>query len=397
MAGALSGIRVLDLGRFIASPFCGLLLADLGADVIRIERPDGNEDRFMGLLMPVGYSYTFANMNRNKRAITLNFEKSEKGKQILLELVKISDVVLHNFSPDAARAIGLTYENFKAVKPDVIFAQISAFGSIGPDQNRIGFDQILKGISGAMSISGFPDTPTKEQTPHIDYMTASLTALGIVSALYHRAQTGEGQEIDTSLLQTGVTFTATSIAEWEFAKVRRPQVGNRSHFLGPADLYQTKDNRWIMLCIITNSIWRRFCKHIGREDLLQDPRLKDDWGRWKHRDVIDPIIAKWVSSKTADEVISEAVKIPIPAGHCYDQSEVASDPQVKAMGVLAQVPFPDGSAEVNVTSPPIRMSVSPTAIYRSFPTVGQDNQDVYGTLLGYDKAKLAKLKEEGII
>ncbi|MDD5288792.1 MAG: CoA transferase [Dehalococcoidales bacterium] len=397
MAGALSGIRVLDLGRFIASPFCGLLLADLGADVIRIERPGGNEDRFMGFQMPIGYTYGFANLNRNKRAITLNFEKTDRGKEILLDLVKQSDVVVHNFSPEAAKAIGVTYENFKTAKPDIIFARVSAFGTTGPYQHRIGFDQIMKGVSGAMSISGFPSTPTKEQVPHIDYMTASLTALGIVSAIYHRAQTGEGQVIDTSLLQTGVTFMANFIAEWELAKVRRPQIGNRSHFVGPTDLYATKDGRWVMLCIQTNSIWRRFCRHIGREDLLKDPRFKDDFDRWGHRDIIDPIVAQWAASQTAAEIVAVSEKIPIPCGICYDQSEVASDPQVKAMEVLSQVPFPDGSTKVNVTSPPIRMSASPTKIYRSFPTVGQDNEAIFGKLLGYSKAELAKLKEEGVI
>ncbi len=397
MAGALSGIRVLDLGRFIAGPFCGLLLADLGADVIRIERPGGNEDRYMGLQMPIGYSYTFANMNRNKRAVTLNFEKSDKGKQILLDLVKYSDVVMHNFSPDAAKSMGVTYEKLKEVKPDIIFAQISAFGTNGPYQHRIGFDQIMKGISGSMSISGFQNTPTKEQTPHVDYMTASLTALGIVSAIYHRAQTGEGQFVDTSLLQTGVTLMSTFIAEWELGKISRPQTGNRSQFLGPADLYPTKDGRWVMICIITNSIWRRFCKYIGREDLLLDPRFKDDWGRWEHRDVIDPVIAQWVSEKTAAEVITEAEKIPIPAGHCYNQSEVANDPQVQATGILSQVPFPGGSPKVYVASPPIRMSVSPTEIRRSFPTVGQHNEEIFGGLLGYSKMELVKLKEQGII
>jgi crotonobetainyl-CoA:carnitine CoA-transferase CaiB-like acyl-CoA transferase len=397
MAGALSGIRVLDLGRFIASPFCGMLLADLGADVIRIERSSGNEDRYMGFQMPIGYSYGFANQNRNKRGITLNFEKTDKGKEILLDLVKHSDAVVHNFSPEAARGIGVTYENFKAVKPDIIFATVSAFGATGPYQHRIGFDQIMKGVTGAMSISGFPDTPTKEQAPHIDYMTASLTALGIVSAIHHRTRTGEGQAIDTCLLQTGVTFMANFIAEWELVQKRRPQVGNRSHFLGPADLYPTKDGRWVFVCLITNSIWRRFCKHIGREDLSSDPRFKDDWNRWEHRDILDPVVAQWVASKTMDEVIAEAEKIPIPAGKCYDQSEVASDPQVKAIGALTQVPFPDGSTTVHVTSPPIKMSASPTEIYRSFPTLGQDNEDVFGKLLGYSKAEIAKLKEEGII
>ena len=397
MAGALSGIRVIDLGRFVAAPFCAMLLADLGADVIRVERPGGNEDRFMGFNMPIGYSYIFANLNRNKRAITLNFEKSEKGKQMLFDLVKHSDVVVHNFSPEAAIAMGVTYENFKAVKPDIIYAQVSAFGNIGPYKKRIGFDQIIKAMSGAMWISGFPGAPAKEQTPHVDYMTACLTTIGIVSALYHREKTGQGQVVDTSLLQTGVTLTAPFISEWELGKKSRPQVGNRSQFYGPCDLYPTKDGRWVMLAIITNSIWRRFCEYIGREDLLKDPRFKKDFDRWEYRDIIDPLVANWVASQTAEEVIAAAEKIPIPAGICYKQSEVANDPQVKATGVLSLVSFPDGSGKVNVTSPPLKMSVTPTKISRSFPAVGQHNEAVFGKLLGYTNKQLSKSKEEGVI
>jgi crotonobetainyl-CoA:carnitine CoA-transferase CaiB-like acyl-CoA transferase len=179
--------------------------------------------------------------------------------------------------------------------------------------------------------------------------------------------------------------------------MKRPQVGNRSPFLGSADLYPTKDGRWVYLAIFPNSIWRRFCRHIGREDIMNDPGLKTDWDRWEHRDIVDPLVAQWAASKTADEIIAEAEKIPIPAGMCLEQTEVASDPQVKATEVLSLVPFPDGVTKVNVTSPPFKMSATPTKIERSFPTVGQDNADVYGQLLGYSPEQLAKLKEEGVI
>ena len=396
MAGPLTGIRVLDLGRFIASPFCGMLLADLGADVIRIEKPGGTEDRFMGLLTPAGSSYSFANQNRNKRGITLNFERSEKGKQILHELVRRSDVVIHNFSPAAARALGITYEDFKAVKHDIIFARVSAFGYFGPYQDRIGFDQIAKAMSGAMAVSGFQETPTKEQPPHIDYTTAALTAVGVIAALYHRQRTGEGQAIDTSLLQTGITYAATYIGEWEIGKVLRQRTGNRSPFIGPSDLYRAKDGRWVMLAIITNSIWRRFANYIGREDLVNDPRFHNDFARWEHRDIIDPVVAEWVASLTAEEIIAAAEKIPIPAGICYEQTEIASHPQVQAGEMMVQVDMPDGLGPVPVTNTPIRMSATPTQIERSFPAVGEHNDEVYGKILGFTPEYIEKLKGEGV-
>ncbi|HEY91830.1 MAG TPA: CoA transferase [Dehalococcoidia bacterium] len=397
MAGPLDGVRVLDLGRFIACPFCGMLLADLGAEVIRVERPGGGQDRFMGLLTPAGYSYGFVNQNRNKKAISLNYEKNEHGREILDELIKHTDVVIQNFSPEAAKAFGITYEKMKEVRADIIFAHVSAFGLDGPYSHRLGFDQIGKAMSAAMTVSGFPGPPTKEQTPHIDYLTATLTALGVVSALYHRQLTGEGQMIDTALFQTAVTLMAPTIGEWETGGKLRKQTGNRGPWLGPSDLYRTKDNRWVMLAIITNSIWRRFSRFIGREDLAEDPRFHNDLARWEHHDIIDPVVAEWVASQTADEVVAAAEQIPIPCGICYEQTEVAGDPQVIAREMLTNVSFPDGSGKMPVTGLPIRMSATPTSIDRSFPAVGEHNEEIYCGLLGYGKEDLARFEEEGVI
>lgn len=397
MPGPLTGIRVLDLGRFIACPYAGMLLADLGAEVIRIEKPGGTEDRTMGFLTPYGTSYSFANQNRNKKGITLNFERSEKGRQIFHELVRRSDVVIHNFSPEAARGLGITYEDLKAIRADIIFAQVSAFGHTGPYQHRIGFDQIAKAVSGAMAVSGFPERPTKEQVPHIDYTTATYTALGVVAALYHRQQTGQGQMVEATLLQTGISYMAPYLGEWEVAGKKRERTGNRTQFIGPSDLYRAKDGRWVMLAIITNSIWRRFARHIGREDLATDARFRDDYARWEHRDIIDKAVAEWVGAHTAAEIIAQAEKVPIPAGICYEESEVAHDPQVVARQCLTDVPFPDGSGKMPVTNVPFQLSATPLKVERSFPAVGEHNEEVYGSLFGFTKQYLEELGKEGVV
>ena len=397
MAGVLDGIRVLDLGRFIACPFCGMLLADLGAEVIRVERSTGAEDRLLGLVTPSGDNYQFISLTRNKKGISLNFERNDKARGILNELVKLSDVVIENFGPNAARAIGVTYENFKVIKPDIIFADISGFGTTGPCSHRIGFDMVAKAMCGTMTISGFPGTPIREYVFWVDYLTASLAANGVLAALYHRQRTGQGQMINTSLLQTAVTCMAPAISEWETGKKRREQVGNRGYWSGPSDLYKSKDGRLVFVAIITNPIWRRFCRFIGREDLATDPRFHNDLARWEHRDILDPIVSEWVTSQTAEELITAAEKIPIPVGICYDQTEVAHDPQVKALEMLTEVPSPDGSGDVLVTSPPLRMSETPTKIERSFPAIGQHNEEIYCGLLGYSQEDLVKLKEEEVI
>jgi len=397
MAGPLDEIRVLDLGRFVACPFCGMLLADLGAEVIRVERSVGAEDRHIGLLTPSGDSYTFVNQNRNKKAISLNFERNDKAKEILNELVKHSDAVIENFSPEAAKAMGITYDNLKTLKPDIIFAHISGFGPTGPYSHRIGLDFVAKAMSGSMSISGFPGDPCRDQVYYVDYSTACLATVGVLAALYHRQRTGQGQMIDTALLQTAVTYMAPFIGEWETGKKLREQIGNRAYWLGPCDFYKTKDGRWVMLAIITNSIWRRFCRFIGREKLASDPKFHNDLARWEHRSTLDPIVSQWVASQTAEEVIAAAEKIPIPCGICYNHTEVAHDPQVKALEMLTEVSTPDGNSKVLVTNSPFRMSETPLKIERSFPAVGQYNEEIYCGLLGYSHDDLVNLKEEEVI
>ena len=398
MAGPLAGTIVLDLGRFIACPFCGMLLADLGAEVIRVERSGGAEDRFTGLLSPSGYNYTFTSQNRNKKGITLNFEKNDKAREILRKLVKRADVVIENFSPATAEALGVTYQNFKQVKQDIIFAHISAFGATGPYSNRLGFDQIAKAMSGSMPISGFPgNPPVREQPNHLDYGTAMLTTVGILAALNHRDKTGEGQMVDTALLQTAITYMAPYISEWETGRALREQVGNRGYWSGPTDLYQTKDGKWVILSIPLNSQWRRFCQFIGREELATDPRFQTDFARWEHRDILDPVVKEWVASLTAEEVFAASEKIPIPCGICYQHTEVASDPHVRARQMLAEVPTHNDKGNIVVTGIPVRLSETILEIERSYPEVGEHNEEIYSRLLGYSREDLAKLAEEGII
>jgi crotonobetainyl-CoA:carnitine CoA-transferase CaiB-like acyl-CoA transferase len=398
MPGALAGIRVLELGRFVAAPFCGTLLADLGAEVIRVERSSGAEDRSMGLLTPSGDSYSFANVCRNKKGISLNFETNSKAREILNDLVRHSDVVTENFSPRAAEAMGITYDKFKAIKSDIIFAHVSAFGPTGPYSHRLGFDPIGKAMSGSMSIGGFPGgPPCREQVYYVDYGTACLTAVGVLAALYHRWRTGQGQMIDCSLLLTAVTYTAPFVGEWETGKKLREQVGNRSYWVGPSDLYKTKDGKWVMLAITTNAIWRRFCRFIGREELATDPKFHNDLARWENRGILDPVVGEWVASQTAEEVVAAAERIPIPCGICYKLTEVAHDPQVRECQMLTEVSSPDGNGKVLVAGTPLRMSGTPLNIERSFPAIGQHNEEIYCGLLRYSHEDLEKLKEEGII
>ncbi len=396
MAGPLHGIRVLDLGRFAACPVCGMLLADLGAEVIKVERSGGEEDRFHSFLSPTGDNYFFINRNRNKKAITLNYAKNGKAREILDELVKRSDVFIDSFSLSAGKAMGITYDKLKAVKPDIIFAHVSAFGITGPYKERLGFDPTAKAMSGAMSISGFPGRPFRDQMVWVDNSTGFLATIGILAALYHRRETGQGQMINTSLLQSAVTYMAPIIGEWETGKTLREQVGNRTYWVGPSNAYETKDGRWVFLSTMTDPIWKRFCRFIGREELLTDPRFHNDLSRWENRDILDPVVSEWVASQTAEEVVAAAEKIPAPCSICYNQTEVAQNPQDKAQEMLTEMPLPDGG-KVLVASPPLKMSGTPLKIERPSPAVGQHNEEIYCGLLGYSHEDLSKLREEEVI
>lgn len=410
MTGALDGVRVLDLGRVLAGPFCATLLADLGAEVIRVE-PDDVEDRrpedwgafqkkYPERLTPYGDVWGYAYLHRNKKAISLNImgrkEANIKAREILWELVKHADVVVHNFSLQAAQDMGITYDNFKKIKPDIIFAHVTGFGSTGPYKNRVGYDPVAKAMAGIMLLSGPPGPPMRDAISTVDFGTAMLTTIGVVSALYHRQKTGEGQMIETALLRTALQYSSMYISTWETAHLPHERAGNQPFGIGPSNTFQAKDGRWVYISMLGNRMWRRFCRFIGREDLATDPRLQNDWDRWLNRDITYPVVTEWVASQTAQEVFDAAQKIPIPCGLCYDITEVAKDPHIKETGMLTEVPGPEGLKFVVVT-PPLKMSATPPEIKRPSPAKGEHNEEIYCGLLGYSPAYLKKLEKESVI
>ncbi|MBU4052914.1 MAG: CoA transferase, partial [Proteobacteria bacterium] len=303
MDGVLSDIRVLDFGRFIACPYCGMLLADMGAEVIRIERPGGEEDRTVGLTGPHGENMSFPGLARNKKGITLNLFKSDKAKAVFGDLVKKSDVVIHNFAPEAARMAGLTYDELKKIKPDIILVSMSCFGNTGPYADRTGFDFVAQAMSGAMRVGGYPDKdPIRAFINPMDFGTGTAAAFGTMVAIRHRDKTGEGQAVDLALLQTALNYTAPSVAEMDVLGIPKPIIGNRAPYVGPTDLYPCKDG-YVFVAVIMNSMWKRMAKVIGVEHLVKDPDLKTDYNRYEHRDRIDPLVKAWMAERTKAEII----------------------------------------------------------------------------------------------
>ncbi len=395
MAKALNGIRVLDFSHFLAGPFCAMLLASMGAEVIRVEPPGGGLDREVGPYAPTGESMIAWHFGCEKKGITLNTQ-SEKGREILADLVRIGDVVIESFVPQTKKASGLDYESLKAINPRIILTSVSAYGQSGPYSHRGGFDAIAQGMSGMMSISGFPDgLPLKSGSPTVDYGTAIYAALGTVVALFQRQFTGVGQTVDVSLLDTAVSFMETVFAEYNTLGSERRPLGNQRPFTAPSNMVKVKDG-YINIGVGTDSIWRRFTRLTGNEQYRDDPRYSSSRVRYKNRDFLSELASKWAADKTGREAIQQLEAAGIPAGYVYSIPEVLADPHIKARNMIVEIEYP-GVGKVMIPGIPIKLSETDTGLKNRAPMVGEHNESVYCQLLGYTKEKLAALHQEGVI
>ena len=390
----LEDIRVLDFGRFIACPYCGLLLADMGAEVIRVERSGGEEDRTTGLLGPDDQNLSWSSYARNKKGISLNLMKKGESRKVLADLIRKTDVVIHNFTPKAAEMMGLSYDNLRKIKPDIILTAISCFSSEGPYRNLPGFDFIAQAMSGAMALGGFPDKPPiRAFMMPMNHSTGISAAFATAMAIRHRDKTGEGQMVDLSLLRTAISMITPQIAEAELLGQLRPMIGNRAAYVGPTDLFRCKDG-YVFIATIMNSLWRRLAKVIGHEELLDDPELHNDLQRYYHREKIDPLIAEWTADRTVETVLQEMKNAHIPCGPCLGLDEVAHDPHVQETEMIPVMDMEVPGLEAQpVSNTPFKMSGTPPAIERRAPRPGEHNQEIYGALLGYSDDEIAELAE----
>src|SRR5215475_1482493 len=302
-AGPLAGIRVVDFGRFIAGPYCAMLLADMGADVIRVDRRQGSEDRYLAPVTEGGEGTHFLSLNRNKRSLTLDTGKPESA-EIIRRLAARADVVVANLPIDVLKKMGLDYDTLRAIKPDIILARISTFGPDGPYARRVGFDTVAQAMSGAMSLTGFPGAPVRDIVSFEDYGTALHAAFGVMVALYHRAQTGRGQLVDASLLSTGVTFMQGLLAEQHVLGIKREQAGNTGFYAAPADAYSTQDG-WIVVSVVGNEMFARWARLVGREDLISDSRFADDLSRANHHEIISEAMNAWLATRSSAQAIAD--------------------------------------------------------------------------------------------
>ncbi len=394
MGKVLEGIRVLDFGRYIAGPFCASLLSDLGAEVIRIEKVQGSEDRFLSPVTDKGDGALFMQMSRNKLGMTLNPMKPQ-GQEVVRRLVATADVVIANLPPETLTAMGLDYASLKAVKPDIILTRISAFGSGGPYSSRVGFDGLGQAMSGAMYLSGTPEQPVKAYPPFIDYGTASLSAFGTMAALLERQKTGEGQEVEASLFSTALTMMNGTLIEQAILHKNRTATLNRSQTSAPADTYKTKDG-WVLVQSVGGPLFERWVALMQEPHWLDDARFKDDISRGDHGAIISERLAAWCAKRTSEEVLTAMEKARLPAGPVMSPQDVLDDPHVAARGMLNPLAYPGMSKPAPVMQPPVQLSRTPAEIRHRAPTLGEHTQQILEEL-GYSVEEIAELRAARVV
>ena len=394
MSGILDGVKVLDFGRYIAGPFCGALLADYGAEVIRIERVNGSEDRYVTPVTEDGQGAMFLQLNRNKLGLTLNPTK-EKGREIVRRLVKNSDIVIANLPEQTLKSMGLDYIDLKSINPGIILTSNTAFGTTGPYAERVGFDGVAQAMSGAMDMTGNPDQPTKAYAPYVDFCSASLAAFGTLLAYIEKQKTGKGQRVQTSLLQTALTTTNSLLIEQEILNVNRVASMNRAQTSGPSDTFKTKDG-WILVQTVGGPLFERWAKLMGEDNWLNDERFNDDLSRGENGELISARMSDWCSERTSQEAIKDLENSRIPVGEILKAEETLNEEHILKKGSFIKLNYPTMNEEYSVVGPAIELSENPGQIKTRSPELGEHNIEILSSL-GYTQEDIEQFKIDRII
>lgn len=396
MSGPLTGVRVLDLSRVLAGPFASMILGDMGAEVVKIENPDGGDDtRAWGPPFLDGESSYFLSINRNKKSCTLNL-KAPGGRDLLRRLAARADVLLENFRPGTLARLGLGYPEAAALNPRLVYCSVSGFGQTGPDAARPGYDLIVQGESGLMSLTGFPDGPPVKVGVAIADLVAGLYAVqGILLALYARQQTGRGQQVDVAL-SDGMASLLTFQAGIYFATGRSPERrGNQHPSIVPYETFRARDG-YLNLAVGNNTLWGRFCEAIGRPDLTAHPDFATEALRVERHGALKPILDAVLGQRSVGEWMARLGERGIPCGAIKDVAQVCADPQIVARDMVVEVPH-SRLGTIRMMGIPIKLSATPGAPSAGPPVLGEHTEAVLAEWLDLTPEAVARLREEGVV
>ena len=397
MPQALADIKVLDLSRVLAMPYCSMMLGDLGAEIIRVERPGlGDETRHWGPPWAGELSAYYLCTNRNKKCITIDLKKKE-GQEIIRRLAQQSDIFLENFLPGNLAEMNLGYEDIKALNPKIIYASVTGYGQNGPYRDFPGFDFIIQAQGGLMSVIGDSDGPPMKVGVAIVDITAGLFACSaILAALHYREQTGIGQHIDIALLDAQVAWLANQASNYLVSGKVPRRMGNAHPNIVPYETYQAKDGVYIALGVGNDNQWRKFCKLAKLEHLMNDPRYASNPKRVENRKELVSILQKIFLQKDSGEWIKLLTEAEIPSGPINTIDRVFGDPQVLAREMLVRMEHP-AIGPIKLVGSPMKLSETPVQYRIPPPLLGEHTEEILRDVLGYDKTDIARLKEGKVI
>ncbi len=393
--GPLEGLKILDLTRVLAGPYCTMLLGDLGADIIKVEMPKtGDDSRHFGPYQN-GESAYFMSLNRNKRSMTLNL-KHEEGKALLKELVKDVDVIVENFRPGTMEKLGLGYDVLKEINPRIVYAASSGFGHSGPYSKKPAYDGVVQAMGGIMSITGAKGGEPTRVGPSIGDIAAGLfTAIGVLAALNHRNESGKGQKVDVAMLDCQVAMLENAIARYVVTKEVPKPAGNRHTSIVPFEPFDSKDSK-IVIAVGNDTIWKRFCGVAGLEDIVDDPKFSTNPERNNNYDELRPILAAKLVEKTTEEWSKIFDEAGVPNGPINYVDKVLENEQVLARDMIVEVDHPK-AGKLKMPGVAIKMSDTPGGIESPAPLLGQHNRELLKEFFDYSDEKIDQLIAEGVL
>jgi len=391
----LDGIRVVDLSRVLAGPYASLLLADMGAEVIKVEEPGKGDDTRAWPPFVGGEATYFMSVNRGKKSLTLDL-KAPEGKTLLRRLLEGADVLLENFRPGTLGRLGFAYETVQEWNPRLVYCSISGFGESGPEASRPGYDLIVQGESGIMDLTGFPDgPPVKVGNSIADLAAGTMAAHGIVLALFARERTGVGQKVEIAMVEV-MAALLTYQGQAYFATGRSPRRrGNQHPSIVPYEVFEAADG-YLTVGVANNSLWARFCQALDRPDLAADPRFDTEAKRVEQRDVLVPLLARVFSKRPVAEWLARLERTGVPAGKIKEVGEVLESPHLRARGTIVTLPHPT-AGPTRMVGPAIRLHATPGEASAPAPRLGEHTTEVLSKLLGYSEEAIAGFRQRGVV